>query len=113
MAQKPLPIYGSENVELLWINISHLSKPLQFILCSFSVFVFYLIYGYLQVRLFTFVYNFCSIFRKNRFKKALVFLFIIYHYYFYLGIHIRYRFQTLWVVPDSTSIRLLYHSWIF
>ncbi|XP_065213618.1 adenosine 3'-phospho 5'-phosphosulfate transporter 2 [Planococcus citri] len=52
MAQKPLLGQGSENVEFLWFNISHLNKTTQFFLCTAAVFVFYLIYGYLQEYMF-------------------------------------------------------------
>ena len=38
-------------LKILWIDISYLSQINQFFVCCLAVFVFYLLYGYLQVRI--------------------------------------------------------------
>ena len=36
-------------IKILWIDIGHLNQTQQVLICSIGVFVFYLMYGYLQV----------------------------------------------------------------
>jgi adenosine 3'-phospho 5'-phosphosulfate transporter B3 len=42
-------IKSVEELRVLGINLSNFSAPTQFFICVAGVFVFYLIYGYLQV----------------------------------------------------------------
>lgn len=45
---------GDSNVnelKILWIDISYLSQSSQFLVCCLAIFIFYLLYGYLQVRI--------------------------------------------------------------
>lgn len=42
-------IKSVEELRVLGINLSSLSAPKQFVICVAGVFLFYLIYGYLQV----------------------------------------------------------------
>lgn len=42
-------IKSVEELRVLGINLSSFSSPTQFFICVAGVFVFYLIYGYLQV----------------------------------------------------------------
>ncbi|XKL69506.1 hypothetical protein PGB90_007275 [Kerria lacca] len=43
---------NSEDIELLWYNISHFNQTIQFALCCIFIFIFYLAYGYLQEYIF-------------------------------------------------------------
>lgn len=43
-------IKSVEELRVLGINLSSFSAPVQFFICVAGVFLFYLIYGYLQVR---------------------------------------------------------------
>lgn len=40
-------------VQLLWFDISKQTQTVQFLLCSGAVFVFFLLYGYMQELIFT------------------------------------------------------------
>lgn len=40
----------SNEIKILWLSIDHLSPTRQILICSGGVFVFYLLYGYLQVK---------------------------------------------------------------
>lgn len=42
-------IKSVDDVVVLGMNLSKFNKPTQFFICVFGVFMFYLIYGYLQV----------------------------------------------------------------
>ncbi|KAJ1529929.1 hypothetical protein ONE63_006657 [Megalurothrips usitatus] len=44
---------SGNNLKILWVDISNLSPINQFLVCCLSVFIFYLLYGYLQELLFT------------------------------------------------------------
>ncbi|XP_034249339.1 adenosine 3'-phospho 5'-phosphosulfate transporter 2 [Thrips palmi] len=44
---------NSNNLQILWIDISTFRPINQFLLCCLAVFIFYLLYGYLQELLFT------------------------------------------------------------
>lgn len=43
-------IKSVEELKVLGINLNSFSAPMQFLICVAGVFIFYLIYGYLQVR---------------------------------------------------------------
>lgn len=43
----------SDDLKILWFDISHLSSVNQFFVCCLAIFIFYLLYGYLQELLFT------------------------------------------------------------
>jgi len=46
-----LPIEKEETSrKLLWVDISNFSEFWQFVICSFVVFIFFIPYGYLQVK---------------------------------------------------------------
>lgn len=42
---------NSHNLQILWMDISNFRPLNQFLLCCIAVFIFYLLYGYLQVNL--------------------------------------------------------------
>lgn len=43
-------IKSVEELRVLGINLSSFGAPTQFLICVAGVFIFYLVYGYLQVR---------------------------------------------------------------
>lgn len=43
---------NSNNLQILWIDISSFRPINQFLLCCLAVFIFYLLYGYLQVNMY-------------------------------------------------------------
>ncbi|XP_073487133.1 adenosine 3'-phospho 5'-phosphosulfate transporter 2 isoform X3 [Aquarana catesbeiana] len=46
-------IKSVDDIRVLGINLSHFQKPVQFFICVTGVFIFYLIYGYLQELIFS------------------------------------------------------------
>lgn len=42
-----------QEIKILYINISHFSQTTQFLICCTVVFIFFLIYGYMQELIFT------------------------------------------------------------
>lgn len=47
------PIPEEPNPKILCLNISNYSNTVQFTLCSLAVFLFFLLYGYMQELIFT------------------------------------------------------------
>jgi hypothetical protein len=89
-----------ETVELLWVDISHYSKASQICLCSLFVFVFYLMYGYLQVRWHRYAWLLATT------EGRLIILWTI-----LAGVHVRFRWiQVFRLVPDFGAIFVLVHT---
>ena len=47
------PVIEKHKVKILFFDITNCSQNVQFLLCSAAVFVFFLLYGYMQELLFT------------------------------------------------------------
>lgn len=45
--------HDKDRIEVLWVDISHLQKTTQFLICCVAVFCIFLVYGYVQELIFT------------------------------------------------------------
>lgn len=105
-------IKSVEELKVLGINLSSFSAPMQFFICVAGVFIFYLIYGYLQVmtkkkqlsiNTEMFIYPPVCMLSEVDLKYAVT---------CFVGIDIfGGRIQAIRVVPHSGPVWILFHFW--